>query len=507
MSGERQDIKFKRRKTGHVIPSYKLKLIDTLIECGVLKFGEFILKSKRESPYFLNFGELNSGKSTAILADSFAHLIIEHLGKKSKQIYLYGVPEKGVALAPTVSISIMKKYGIDTNWFFTRKAEKEYGEATNLQKKDSIKRIIVGSVPPRNSTVFMIDDVLTRGTGKLDELKILKKYNIRVAALFIAVDRQEVRIDGKNGVLEFTKNTGIPVYSILKTEEILEYLRRSENDYSSHGVVNNKDFFKKMSAYLQVYGTDEIKSTLITSPNQDIIRGSIIPSCDRLTLHNFDELVRQTSTLKMVGGYKIGFELALKYGLPKVVRIARKYTRKMLIYDHQKGGTDVPYTGQEFMRTVKTAGVDAVILFPQAGPETARAWIYRAYTEGLRVIVGGLMTHPAYTVSEGGFIDDKNALDIYRIAAKAGVTDFVVPGTKVDAIKLVNGILSKEHIKPIFYVTGFGRQEAVISQINNILHKNWHPIVGSAIYGAEKEHYYIATKAVITQFDRGESRV
>src|SRR3989338_4529684 len=155
------------------------------------------------------------------------------------------------------------------------------------------------------------------------------------------------------------------------------------------------------------------------------------------TLEQFETLVQQTGDIDGIGAYKLRFELGLGYGLPKVVETARKHTNKPLIYDHQKAGTDIPDTGKNFAKVVKKSGIDTVIFFPQAGPETERAWIYHALDQGLKVIVGGRMTHPAYAVSEGGFITDEGALDMYRIAARAGINNFVVPGNKPEIIEQV----------------------------------------------------------------------
>ncbi len=74
------------------------------------------------------------------------------------------------------------------------------------------------------------------------------------------------------------------------------------------------------------------------------------------------------------------------HGLPAVIIAARKHTDKPIIYDHQKAGTDIPDTGRNFARVVKKAGVDTVIFFPQAGPETARAWIYHALDRKLLLV-------------------------------------------------------------------------------------------------------------------------
>ncbi|MBS3151766.1 orotidine 5'-phosphate decarboxylase [Candidatus Woesearchaeota archaeon] len=152
--------------------------------------------------------------------------------------------------------------------------------------------------------------------------------------------------------------------------------------------------------------------------------------------------------------------------------------------DGQKLGTDIPDTGQEVMKNIKEAGFDAVILFPQSGPETERAWIYHALDKGLKVIVGGRMTHPAYTVSEGGFITDEGALDMYRIAARAGINNFVVPGNKPDVIKQVRDVVEAEGIIPVFYAPGFIAQGGNISDAAKVAGDRFHGIVGRGIYQA-----------------------
>ena len=136
---------------------------------------------------------------------------------------------------------------------------------------------------------------------------------------------------------------------------------------------------------------------------------SIIPACD-VTLDIYEEIIKETADVDGIGGYKIGFALGLSHGLPRVIEVARKYTDKPIIYDHQKAATDIPDTGKQFAWTCKNAGVDAVIFFPQAGPKTEEAWIECALQEGLGVIVGGLMTHPKYLFSEDGYIDQTDLM-------------------------------------------------------------------------------------------------
>jgi len=212
---------------------------------------------------------------------------------------------------------------------------------------------------------------------------------------------------------------------------------------------------------------------------------SIIPACDVTSLEEFEKIVEETCDIEGIGGYKVGFSLALRYGLPAVVKTAKKHTSKPIIYDHQKAGTDIPDTGKNFMYICKEAGIDAIILFPQAGPGTERAWIEYALEENLGVIVGGLMTHPKYVRSEGGFLADEAIIEMYLNAADQGVTDFVVPGNKPDEIMRIRKALEQKGISPIFYAPGFVAQGGEITKAARAAGNNWHAIVGRGIYKAK----------------------
>src|SRR3989338_868961 len=178
------------------------------------------------------------------------------------------------------------------------------------------------------------------------------------------------------------------------------------------------------------------------------LQRSIIPACDMDSMKDFERLVKETDKVKGIGAYKIGFELGLKYGLPAVVKAARKHTKKPLIYDHQKAGTHVPFTGEKFAKVCKEAGIDIVILFPQAGPETEKEWIKTCQKEGLGVIVGGEMTHKAYLKSDGGFLEDDAPVRMYETAIESRVTEFVVPGNKPEKIKFYKELFESKGIQP-----------------------------------------------------------
>ncbi|MEW6709275.1 MAG: orotidine 5'-phosphate decarboxylase / HUMPS family protein [Candidatus Riflebacteria bacterium] len=206
-----------------------------------------------------------------------------------------------------------------------------------------------------------------------------------------------------------------------------------------------------------------------------------IPALDVLDLETVEKIAEKTGKSNLVYGYKLGFSLGLTYGLGRVVDLIRRHSEKPIIYDHQKAATDIPDTGALFARTMKNAGINEAILFPQAGPETLKAWIEALQNESLKVIVGGLMTHKAYVVSEGGFLEDKGIETIYRTAVEKAVSAFVVPLTKPDAVeKLVAAVNFPPQSE--FYSPGFGSQGGDAGRFPGI--SRHYLIVGRALLSA-----------------------
>jgi len=466
------------------ISEYKKRFIEFLLKTGALKVGgDFSLKSRRISPWFVNIGAFSDGESTTVMGDFYADTL---LSSGVNFDLVYGIPEKGNALAVATAQALARK-GKNVPWFFTRKTPKEYGEATNLSPADRIKSLVVGRAPESGQAIAQLDDVFTTGDAKYEARNVLQSLGkFELPLLAIAVDRQEVGIDGRSAIQEYEEKTGTKVIAGLSALDVYSFLMQAVPLDTPNGKVTKGDV-ERIATYLRVYGTDRARKQFVKLEPRIIQRDrSVIPACDVSTIEEFEELVKQTCDVDGIGGYKIGFELGLGYGLERVVEAARKHTKKPIIYDHQKAGTDIPDTGKNFAKVCKKAGVDAVILFPQAGPETERAWIYHALDYGLKVIVGGRMTHPAYSVSEGGFITDGGALEMYRIAARAGVTDFVVPGNKPDVIKEVSEAVEAEGAKlaRVFYAPGFVSQGGKIEEGAKAAGNRFHAIVGRGIYQA-----------------------
>ena len=463
---------------------YKTEFIKFLLNTGTLKvfdnpLEDRGLKSKRISPWFVNIGELNDGESSNKLAGFYADAIIS---SGIEVDVLYGIPDKGVGLAAPVAMAMAAK-GENVGWFFSRKDEKTHGEATNLGPEDRIKKLTVGRAPGIDDAIVQLDDVFTAGDAKYEANTFLKSLGrTNLPLLTIAVDRQEVAIDSREAIAEYQGKTGTKVISIVNAVDVYNILKQ--------GKLVPERALERLTNYLRVYGTKEARTAIGGGLEQKIIQRdrSVIPACDVETIEEYEELVKQTADVDGIGGYKIGFELGYGYGLPKVMEVTRKHTEKPVIMDHQKAGTDIPDTGKNYAKLMKRVGIDTIILFPQAGPETERAWIYHALDNGLNVIVGGRMTHPAYAVSEGGFITDEGALDMYRIAARAGINNFVVPGNKPEVIKQVKDIVEAEGISPIFYAPGFIAQGGKIDAAAKIAGDKFHGIVGRGIYQATDMH-------------------
>ncbi len=209
---------------------------------------------------------------------------------------------------------------------------------------------------------------------------------------------------------------------------------------------------------------------------KDIIRGerSLILDCDfGADLH--EKIVKDTSDLESVGGYRIGYNAALSYGLPKTVELTRKHTDKPVIYEQP--GIDTLESGMENIRALKRAGIDAVIIFPQAGYEAERAWIEAALEQDLGVIIGRPASRHKCLKSEGGYLMDEALLKTAFRAANSGVRDFAISGSDPAEIREMRKALESKGIEPVFYSRDFLEEGGYMTDLAKAAGKRWHAIV------------------------------
>ena len=190
--------------------NYQRDFIEFAIKQGVLKFGEFTLKSGRVSPYFFNAGLFNTGKALAEIGRFYA-AALEDAGVEYDVIF--GPAYKGIPLATTLSVALFDKYGKDVPYVFNRKEAKAHGEGGTL----------VGSA--LEGRVLIVDDVITAGTAIREVMSMIEDApGAKPAATLIALDRQEKGKAEESAIQEVERDYGIPVISIVKLEQVLAYV-------------------------------------------------------------------------------------------------------------------------------------------------------------------------------------------------------------------------------------------------------------------------------------------
>lgn len=191
---------------------YKKEFVNLAIELGVLRFGEFTLKSGRVSPYFFNAGLFNTGYAAARLGRYYATAIRE---SKLKFDMIFGPAYKGIPIAALTAAALAEHQDIDVPYSFNRKEAKAHGEGGN----------IVG--PPLEGRVLIVDDVLTAGTAVRDAYQLISAAGAEVAGLAISLDRQERGQGPASAVQELKQALGIPVISIIGLDDVIISLEES----------------------------------------------------------------------------------------------------------------------------------------------------------------------------------------------------------------------------------------------------------------------------------------
>jgi orotate phosphoribosyltransferase len=204
--------------------------IDFIIRENILRFGQFTLKSGRQSPYFFNAGLFNTGHALAQLGRFYAQTI------QSTQIpfdILFGPAYKGIPLVTATAIALASDYQRNVPYCFNRKETKDHGEGGNL----------VGA--PLTGRVLLIDDVITAGTAIREVMPIIQTAGAQLVGIIIALDRQERGQTELSAIAEIEHIYGIPVESIITLTTLINYLKAQYPDQS---------LLKSMQTYQEQYG-------------------------------------------------------------------------------------------------------------------------------------------------------------------------------------------------------------------------------------------------------------
>jgi len=208
---------------------YQTEFLNFALEKGVLRFGEFTLKSGRISPYFFNAGLFNSGSALARLGRFYAQAIVD---SGIKFDVLYGPAYKGIPLAAVTAAALFDHHQIDIPYAFNRKEAKSHGEGGS----------IVGHA--LEGQILIIDDVITAGTAIRESMDIIEAEGAKPAGVVIALDRQEKGKGDKSAIQEVEQDYGIPVASIAKLENVIGFLEQQ----------GDADHLANIRAYRDQYG-------------------------------------------------------------------------------------------------------------------------------------------------------------------------------------------------------------------------------------------------------------
>lgn len=211
--------------------AYKSEFLELALELGVLRFGDFTLKSGRQSPYFFNVGLFSNGYAAAKLGRYYAAAINE---SGIEFDMLFGPAYKGIPLVALSAAALAEHHDVDVPYSYNRKEEKGHGEGGS----------IVGA--PLSGRVLIVDDVVTAGTAVREAERLIRGHDAEVAGLVVSLDRQEVGKDSRSAVQDLAQSLNIEVISIVQLDDLIDLLEESD-EYG--------EYLEPVLAYRKRYGT------------------------------------------------------------------------------------------------------------------------------------------------------------------------------------------------------------------------------------------------------------
>lgn len=208
----------------------KKDFIEFAIRCDVLRFGEYVLKSGRKSPYFFNSGLFDSGAKLAHLAHHYARAID---ASEIRFDMLYGPAYKGIPLVAAVSVALSEHFSRDVPYCFNRKETKDHGEGGS-----TIGAELKGSV-------LIVDDVVSAGTSVRESVRVIADAGARPVGLVVSVDRQERGPDARSAIQAIEQDLGLRVLSIVSLDDLVAFLQSDK--------ARSADL-ERLRAYRQKYG-------------------------------------------------------------------------------------------------------------------------------------------------------------------------------------------------------------------------------------------------------------
>ncbi len=214
--------------------------VQFLVETGALKFGDFVTKSGRNTPYFINTGEFRTGRALARLSDFYADAFMRHF--QGKATNLFGPAYKGIPLCAATAMNLAEKHNLNLSFTYNRKEIKDHGEGGSL----------VGDTYKAPTSIVIIEDVITAGTSVNETMLTLQKLeNAHVKGLLISVDRRERLENGKSALQTVQDDYGIETHAIININDIISFLEKEENRECIHAPAG---ILEQVYAYRKEWG-------------------------------------------------------------------------------------------------------------------------------------------------------------------------------------------------------------------------------------------------------------
>jgi orotate phosphoribosyltransferase len=197
---------------------YQRDFIEFALGHGVLRFGEFTLKSGRISPYFFNAGLFNTGGRLAGLGRFYADAIV---ASGLEFDVLLGPAYKGIPIAAATAVQLSERHGLDVPWAFNRKEAKDHGEGG----------LIVGT--PLEGRVLIVDDVITSGAAIREVMTVVAATPGKLAGVLVSVDRQERGLSELSAIQEVERDNNVSVQAIVTLGDVIAYLHET-GEHAEH---------------------------------------------------------------------------------------------------------------------------------------------------------------------------------------------------------------------------------------------------------------------------------
>lgn len=218
---------------------YKEQFIEFMVDADVLTFGDFVTKSGRKTPFFINTGRYRTGEQIEKLGRFYAEAIGRIFPDDAD--VLFGPAYKGIPLVVTTAIALAQK-GKPISFCFNRKEAKDHGEGGNL----------IGHSPADNDRVLIVEDVTTAGTSIRETVPLLRQSaKITLAGLIVSVDRMEKGAGERSALSELSEEFNMTTGAIVTIDEIVSYLH---NRPINGTIVLNDTIKNKIDSYRETYG-------------------------------------------------------------------------------------------------------------------------------------------------------------------------------------------------------------------------------------------------------------